>query len=179
MAQDDMTNFALSTGQIIAAIHRLPRSSTTAADVAKTWLDILEIFFPDSDGFERIDAHSTHDRVLIEVQCVKDSDGDVVVDDNDRESFLVLDCRPKSTVGCDSQFASPADGDQDDSPLSFRVICFGAQAVFLKVVASSGIYQETSPLCGVKMGSANLIKASGRDATENWLREIRDLCGAG
>jgi hypothetical protein len=176
MPDDYDTKFALSTGDIAAAIRDLPKRSTTAADVARLWLDMLDIFFPDDQGFQRTQVLSTKDRVLIQVQRDRDSDGDVIIGNKSRQSILIVDCRANAADSSGLQFRSTEDVDRDNVSFKYGVVSFGAQVTFLKDVLSSSDDQEALYLHGVKMGSSNMIKATGRDATEAWLRNIRDIC---
>jgi hypothetical protein len=175
MVNDYETNFALSTGNIATAIRDLPKRSTTAADVARLWLDILEIFFHDDQGFQRNQVLSTKDRVLIQVQRDRDLDGDVMIDDNSRQSILVVDCRGNAAGSSGLQFRSAEEDSRDDVSYKYGVASFGAQITFLKDVSSFIDDHEVWSLHGLKMGSSSLIKATGRDATEAWLRNIRDI----
>lgn len=176
MANDVDTNFALSTGDIATAIRDLPKRSTTAADVTRLWLDILEIFFPDDQGFQRKKVLSTKDRVLIHVQRIKDLDGDVIVDNKLKQSILVVECRGNVAGSSGLQFSSAEDDSRDDVSYNYGVASFGAQVTFMKDVSSFIDDHEVWSLRGLKMGTSSLIKATGRDATEAWLRNIRDLC---
>lgn len=177
-----MTNFAVSTGQLGAAIRSLARRSTTTADAARIWLDVLGVFFPNDQGFERVEAYSAPNCVLMEVRRDRDSDGDaIVVDDNNnaKAPFLIVDCRPHNTFGYNWELDSLQDNNHREGGIvsfKFGVISIGAQTVFLEDVVASHAMQDTPALRGVRVGSANLIKASGRDKTEEWLRCIRNLC---
>ncbi|EED23354.1 hypothetical protein TSTA_067830 [Talaromyces stipitatus ATCC 10500] len=162
MTNDDDTKFALSTGDIATSIRNLAKSSTIVADVANIWLDILGIFFPDDQGFRRTRILSTEKRVLIQVQRDRYPDGDVFVDDDDTSRDL--------------QFRSAEDSSQVDVSFKFGVISFGAQVVFLKDVSSYSDDQGAWSLHGEKTGSSNLVKATGRDMAEEWLRKMKDIC---
>ncbi|KAE8556133.1 hypothetical protein TMatcc_003455 [Talaromyces marneffei ATCC 18224] len=172
------TKFVLSTGDIAAAIRDLPKRSTTAVDVAQLWLDILEIFFPDNQGFQRSEILSAKDRVLIQVQRNRDLDGRAIIDHNNKsgQSILVVDCRGNTTDSSGLQFRSAEDDSQDDCSFKYGVASFGAQVSFLKDVSLQRNDQEGWSLNGLKMGSSNLTKATGRDVTEAWLCNVRDLC---
>jgi hypothetical protein len=172
-----MTNFAVSTGQLGAAIRSLSKNTTTATDVARIWLDILGVFFPNAQGFELFQSYSSPDCVLIEVQRDRDLDGDVIVDSDAKKPFLVVECRPHAAGYDESQSDSPDEGNRDDNFCSFGVVSLGAQAVFLKDVVSPQVTQNTLSLRGVRVGSANLMRASGRDKTEEWLRKIQNELG--
>lgn len=174
MANHD-TTFALSTGNIATAIPDLPKRSTTAADVARLWLEILEIFFPDDQGFQRKQVLSTKDRVLIQVQRCKDLDGDIIIDNKPRQSILVVDSRGNVAGTSGLQFRSAEDDSRDDDSYKYGVASFCAQVTFLKDVSSFIDDHEVWSLHGLKMGTSSLIKATGRDATEAWLRNIRDI----
>lgn len=174
MANDD-TNFALSTGNIATAIRDLPKRPTTAADVARLWLEILEIFFPDDQGFQRKQVLSTKDRVLIQVQRCKDLDGDVFIDSRFRQSILVVDCRGNIAGSSGLQFKSDEEDSRNDVMYKYGVASFGAQVTFLKDVSSLIDDHEVWSLRGVKMDISSLVRATGRDATEAWLRKIRDI----
>lgn len=174
MANDD-TNFALSTGDIATAIRDLPKRPTTAADVARLWLEILDIFFPDDQGFQRKQVLSTKARVLIQVQRCKDPDGNVIIDNKFRQLILVVDCRGNVAGSYGLQFKSEEEDSRDDVMYKYGVASFGAQVTFLKDVTSFIDDHEVWSLRGVKMGIASLVRATGRDATEAWLRNIRDI----
>lgn len=175
MANNVDTNFALSTGNIATAIRDLPKRSTTAADVARLWSDILQIFFPPDEGFQRKQVLSTKDRVMIQVQRYKDHDGDVILGTESRQSILVVDCRGNAAGSVGLQFRSAEDESREGVSYKYGVVSFGAQVTFLKDVSSFIDDREAWTLHGVKMGISSLIKATGRDATEAWLRNIRDI----
>lgn len=175
MVNDD-TNFALSTGNIATVIRDLPKRSTTAADVARLWLEILGIFFPDDQGFQRKQVLSTKDRVLIQVHRCKDLDGDIIIIDAKlRQSILIVDCRGNIAGSSGLRFESDEEDSRDDVSYKYGMASFGAQVTFLKDVSSFFDNDEVWSLHGVKMGTSSLVKATGRDATEAWLRNIRDI----
>lgn len=168
MAKHDQTKFAISTGQIAIAIHLLSLTSTAAVDVARIWLDILEIFLPSDQGFERIEAQPAHGCILMKVQRMRHPHWAAIDGNVAGNPFFTVDCRPYNTVGYDLLTKSLVESDQDDISSRYGVICSGVHAVSLEDVLVSSRLTKT--------GSANPTKASGRDATEAWLRHIRTVC---
>jgi hypothetical protein len=200
MTATHLPEFAMSTGKVLDALQAL-RKSSTVDEAAKFWSKILEMFFPVAQGFETTTFYSTSDRVMLALRRAVDADGDTIFDDGDITAILVVDCRTPTESAAQSQEGSPEknealDGDNDDSDKDrgkptetaetepyeerlvseFGVISKGLQADLVRdvEVSCTSVSQLSTIqlLQGSEMGSANLAKASGRDKTEQWLRDM-------
>lgn len=158
-----------------ASLRELQKSSTTPADMARIWLEILAIFFPIDQGFSHVQALSTSARVLLLVQRGRDHDGDTIVDDEPRPSLLVVDCR-KSEGSDRYEMEIDYTGNSSVADISsrFGVIACGPQLVFLDHVSLVDANDMNGSLHGIETARHNLIKACGRDATETWLCHVHD-----
>lgn len=205
MAGSHLPEFAMSTGKVLDALQAL-RKSSKVDEAAEFWSNILDMFFPVTQGFETTTFYSTPDRIMLVLRRVLDADGDTIFDDGEITAILVVDCRtPTESETQSSQEASPEkneaqEGDDDDDvddsdkkPVEaaeaaetepyeerlvseFGVISTGLQAdLVCNVEVSCKFASQMSIihlLQGSEMGSANLAKASGRDKTEQWLRDM-------
>jgi hypothetical protein len=200
MTATHLPEFAMSTGKVLDALQAL-RKSSTVDEAAKFWSKILEMFFPVAQGFETTTFYSTSDRIMLALRRAVDADGDTIFDDGDITAILVVDCRTPTESEAQSQEGSPEenealDGDNDDSDKDrgkptettetesyeerlvseFGVISKGLQADLVRdvEVSCTSVSQLSTIqlLQGSEMGSANLAKASGRDKTEQWLRDM-------
>ncbi|KAH8704959.1 hypothetical protein BGW36DRAFT_456513 [Talaromyces proteolyticus] len=192
MAISYLPEFIMSTGRLLAAIQAL-RKSSSANETSEFWTQVLDIFFPETEGFEISTIYKTSDHAILVLRRIKDADGDVIIDDCDMKNILVIDCQPppiSTTATVESEVSVNLKGTPDNQgakvegeatheerlPSDFGVTAIGTQAIFVRdaeLLAISAAHSHTSQdeihLHGSKIGSANLAKASGRDQVEKWL----------
>jgi hypothetical protein len=187
MATSHLPEFAMSTGKALDALQAL-RKSSTVDEAARFWSKILEMFFPVAQGFETTTFYSTSDRVMLALRRVLDADGDTIFDDGEITAILVVDCRTPTESEAESQDGDEG-SDRGESTESepetefyeerlvseFGVISNGLQADLIynvEVSCKCASQMSVQLLQGSVMASANLAKASGRDKTEQWLRDM-------